>query len=66
MSKRDVILTFAATLGFNLVAGLFALRWVTPLFPSDPVQYLFGFIVAAIGYTAALALILKMTKEAMR
>lgn len=47
--KRRVARWGTVALGLNFVAGLVALRWVKPLFPGDPVEYLFGFMVALMG-----------------
>ena len=62
-SKRELMLAFTGVLILNLVAGLLVLRWAKPLFPGDPVQYLVGFMMATLGHTTALALILERAKE---
>ena len=63
MSWCKVRLAFTATMGLNLTISLVALRWVKPLFPGDPIQFLFGFILAVLGYTTGLKIMLEMAEE---
>jgi len=62
-SREKLALMFTAVIGFYLFIGIIVLPWVKPLFPGDPIQYLFGFIIGILGFVCFLDVLRHLAKE---